>query len=51
MPETITAGEFSIMVAIIGFFGAILVAFITAYFTSSNENKKIRHKFVEILKE
>ena len=45
------SGEFSIIVAIVGFLGSITVAFIVAYSTSARENKKIQHKFIESLYE
>ena len=49
--KTYVSGEFSIIVAAVGFLGSVTVAFIVAYFTSIRENKKIQHKFVESLYE
>jgi hypothetical protein len=45
------ASGFNMLVATIGLIGSILVAYLTSYFTSKNETKKLHHKTAENLHE
>jgi len=49
--QAIISGQFSVQIALIGALASLVVAFLTAYFTSSVERKKFQYGFVEKLYE